>query len=428
MTTIADALGAARAEELSSPLRDAITYLDQAAAAINLEPGVHALLRTCKAALEVNFPVKMDTGAIRMFTGYRVHHNVVRGPAKGGIRYHPGVTMDDIRGFAMIMTWKCALLNIPFGGAKGGVACDPATLSLGELERLTRRYATEISPFIGPERDIPAPDLGTNPQVMAWILDTYSMHKGYSVPGVATGKPVDVWGTKGRSEATGYGCAITAGLAASHMGMSLDGLKVVVQGFGNVGSIAARELARRGAIVVGISDISGGIYNPRGLNVEQLLLEKKTGLPLLEAHHGESISNTELLQLPCDILVPAALEAQIHQKNASKIRAGIIVEGANSPTTPQADAILKDRGILVVPDILANAGGVLASYFEWVQDLHYYFWEEAEVYRKLDHVLESVFAEVTETAAKQGRDLRLAAYAIAVSRVAEAVRLRGVYP
>jgi glutamate dehydrogenase (NAD(P)+) len=428
MTTLANSPGKSPELVTSAPLQAAVTYLDLAADRLHLEQGIQAILRAFKRALIVDFPVKMDDGRVEIFTGYRVHHNVVRGPAKGGIRYHPNVSLEDVKGLAMLMTWKCALLNIPFGGAKGGVACNPQALSLGELERLTRRYATEISLLLGPEADIPAPDLGTNAQVMAWVLDTYSMHRGFSVPGVATGKPVDVWGTKGRAEATGYGCAIIAGMMAAEKGRSLDDLRTVIQGFGNVGSVAAANLARMGARVVGVSEVGGGIYNPQGLDVPKLLRLHEAGMPVTESEDGEPVTNEDLLRLPCDILLPAALEGQVHERNASAIQAKVIVEGANGPTTPLADAILRDRGITVVPDILANAGGVLASYFEWVQDLHYYFWEESEVYERLERIMKRVFREVMERAGAAKQDLRLAAYTLAVERVAEAVRLRGVYP
>ncbi|MEE9285500.1 MAG: Glu/Leu/Phe/Val dehydrogenase [Dehalococcoidia bacterium] len=428
MTTIPETARQREAEATPGPLHAARAFLDLAAARLELDPGLHAMMATCKRELSVHFPVRMDDGSIRIFTGHRVHHNLIRGPAKGGIRYHPDVTLDDVRGLAMLMTWKSALMNLPFGGAKGGVACDPQALSDGELERLTRRYATEISILIGPETDIPAPDLGTNPQIMAWILDTYSMHRGYSVPGVTTGKPVDLWGTKGRAEATGYGCAMAAGLAAERQGRSLDGSRVVIQGFGNVGGMAARYLAAQGAKIVGVSDAAGGLYNSRGLAIERLLHLKGQGFPVAHANDGEAVRNEELLELECDILIPAAVENQIHGRNASRIRAGIVVEGANSPTTPEAEAILEDRNILVVPDVLANAGGVIASYFEWVQDLGYYFWEEAEVFEKLDHIMRRAFGEVAEAAERDRVSLRLAAYMISVSRIAKAMRLRGIYP
>ena len=428
MSTTPQPSGTAVAEAGAGPWSSALSYLDQAADRLGLEPGLRALLRSCMRELTVNFPVRMDDGQVRMFTGYRVHHNLVRGPGKGGIRYHPGVDLEDVRGLAMLMTWKCALVNIPFGGAKGGVVCDPRSLSPGELERLTRRYATELSVLIGPEADIPAPDVGTTPQIMAWILDTYSMHRGHLVPGVVTGKPVDVWGTKGRVEATGDGCAIAVELAAAHRGLGLDGLEVVVQGFGNVGSVAARDLARRGARIVGVSDSCGGVYNPKGLDVELISQMKATGAPVTDFREGDRVTNEELLELPCAILIPSALEGQIHLGNAGRVKARIVIEGANAPTTSEADAILEERGVLVVPDILANAGGVVASYFEWVQNLGYVFWEESEVRQRLGRVLERAFRETMEVAQEHRASLRLAAYLLAVRRVADAIRLRGVYP
>ncbi len=408
--------------------QSALTQFHVAADKLGLDDGVRAILSVPKRELIVHFPVKMDNGGLKVFTGYRIHHNLSRGPAKGGIRYHPNVTLNEVRALAMWMTWKCAVVNIPYGGAKGGVACEPKTLSLGELERLTRRYATEISMLIGPESDILAPDVNTNPQIMAWIMDTYSMHRGYSVPGVVTGKPVSVAGTQGRVDATGRGCTIVAKEAAASRGLPFDGARVVVQGLGNVGSAAARLLAEQGCKVIAVSDAMCGVYCENGVDLDALISHKKEYGSCKEFKGGEEISNKELLELPCDILVPAAIEGQITSKNAPKIRARLIVEGANGPTTPEADKILEDRGIFVVPDILANAGGVVVSYFEWVQDLQFYFWEQGEVEGKLEGVMKRSFREVTALAEREKVSMRTAACMQGVSRVVQASTLRGVYP
>jgi glutamate dehydrogenase (NAD(P)+) len=370
----------------------------------------------------------MDNGTVKVFTGFRVQHNDTRGPAKGGIRYHPDVTLDETRALAALMTLKTAVVNIPYGGAKGAVACDPKSMSQNELERLTRRYATEISLLIGPEKDIPAPDIGTNPQVMAWIMDTYSMLKGYSVLGVVTGKPTGIGGSKGRFGATGRGCMVSAKLAANHLGISLDGATVVVQGFGNVGYHAAKLLAEEGCKIIAISDSKGGTYNPKGLDVESLLNYKKKTGSVVDFADGETITNAELLVLPCDILVPAAIEDQIVKANAADIRAKIIVEGANGPTTSEADKILGENGVFVVPDILANAGGVVVSYFEWVQDLQAFFWSEDEVNHQLQKVMTNAFHEVIEMSRREKLDMRNAAYMLAVKRIADAMEARGIFP
>jgi len=363
-----------------------------------------------------------------MFTGYRIHHNLSRGPAKGGIRYHPDVTLDEVRALAMWMTWKCAVVDIPYGGAKGAVACDPKVLSIGELERLTRRYATEISILIGPENDIPAPDMNTNAQVMAWIMDTYSMHRGYSVPGVVTGKPISVGGTRGRVDATGLGCMYMAREIARHLGFSLEGARVVVQGFGNVGSVAARVFQEQGCKVIAVSDASGGVHSAKGLDMRELIDLKKDHPNFVDYDEYDRITNAELLELPCDILVLAAMEGQLTRDNAPRVKARAIVEGANGPTTPEADRILESKGILVVPDILANAGGVIVSYFEWVQDLQFYFWELSEVENRLESIMKRSFNQVLSTSVEKKVSMRMAAYVQAVSRVVAAHNTRGVYP
>jgi glutamate dehydrogenase (NAD(P)+) len=366
---------------------------------------------------------------MRMFEGYRVHHNMVKGPTKGGIRYHPDVTLDECRGLAMWMTWKCALMNLPYGGAKGGIIVDPGTLSKRELEKMTRRYATEISLFIGPERDIPAPDVGTNAQVMAWIMDTYSMHKGYSIPAVITGKPVSVGGTVGREYATGLGVTyVTRAVLRQRMGRTLEDATVAVQGYGNVGSWTARSMHERGARIVAVSDVFGGIYNANGLDLRQLGRHLKQTGSVVDFPSSTPLSNTELLELEVDILVPAALEGQITRENADRIRATVIAEGANGPTTPEADEILNQKGILVIPDILCNAGGVVVSYFEWVQGLQSFFWDESEVRRQMERKLLDNLDVVIRVSTQRKCSMRLAAYVIAVERIMEAIQLRGIYP
>lgn len=407
----------------------ALAQLDTVADAMHLDDDLRLHLRHCQRELIVHFPVKMDDGRLRIFTGFRVHHNTVKGPSKGGIRYHPAVTLDECRALAMWMTWKCALMNLPYGGAKGGVIVDPKQLSLRELEKLTRRYATEISSFMGPERDIPAPDVGTNAQVMAWIMDTYSMHKGYSIPAVITGKPVAIGGTAGREYATGLGVTyVTRALVKQRMGRTLDDLSVAIQGFGNVGSWTARTMHERGARVVAVSDVQGGIYCDKGLDLRQLtrhVAEHKTvvGFPA-----ADPLTNEELLELNVDVLVPAALEGQITHRNAPKVRAKVVAEGANGPTTPEADHILNDRGIIVIPDILCNAGGVVVSYFEWVQGLQSFFWDESEVRRSMEKTLLDNLDAVIGATVQHRCDLRTAAYTIAINRIVEATRLRGFYP
>ena len=406
----------------------AIRQLEAAAHYLNLDRSLLEVLKHPRRELIVNFPVKMDDGSIRVFTGYRVHHNPARGPAKGGIRYHPEVTLDETRALAMWMTWKCAVVNIPYSGAKGGVVCDPKRLSVHELANLTRRYITEISMLIGPESDIPAPDVGTNPQVMAWIMDTYSMHKGYTVPAVVTGKPIPIGGSEGRLEATGRGVMVMAHEALRQLGRSLKGATVAIQGFGNVGSATAKLMHQAGAKVVAISDVRGGIYNPNGLNIPALLHCAGRDGCIQAYRDADLITNEELLELPCDVLVPAALHGVITGHNAERIQARIIVEAANGPVTPDADEILDDKGVLVVPDILANAGGVVVSYFEWVQDLQAFFWEEEEVNHKLEKAMRRSYHHVAQTADQNKVNMRMGAYIIGVKRVAEATTIRGIYP
>ena len=411
-----------------NPWHVAQTQFDHAADVLRLDDSLRSILRVPKRELTVNFPVRLDGGGIRMFQGYRVHHNVVRGPAKGGIRYHPATDLDEVRALAMWMTWKCAVTGLPFGGAKGGVVCDPKTLSLAELERLTRRYTTEIAILLGPERDVPAPDVNTNPQVMAWLMDTYSMHLGYSVPAVVTGKPLSIGGSQGRNEATGRGCVVTIGLAAQRLGLNLQGATVAVQGFGNVGSVAARLLYDLGCSIVALSDSQGGVYASSGIDPHRAREHKSRTGSVVGLSGTETITNAELLTMPCDILVPAALESQITEENAAAVRARIVAEAANGPTTPEADRILVDRNVLVIPDILCNAGGVTVSYFEWVQDLQSLFWTEYEINDRLRQVMTTAFGAVRETADLYHVDLRTGAQALAVSRVAEATTARGIYP
>ncbi len=414
--------------EVLNPFEVAVAQFDEAAEMLRLSPDLRAILRKPKREVTVNFPVRMDDGRVEMFTGYRVQHNVTRGPAKGGIRYDEHVSIDEVRALAMWMTWKCAVVNIPFGGAKGGVIVDPRKLSRGELERLTRRYATEIAGVIGPEADIPAPDVNTNPQVMAWIMDTFSMHLGFSVPAVVTGKPLSVGGSEGRMEATGRGVAIVTREACRVLGMALEGAKVIVQGFGNVGSVTAKILHQMGATVIGLSDIYGAVFNEQGIDVPLALRYmqehgKLTGLPGTKPVDGEA-----MLEMPCDILIPAALEGQLTHANAPRIQARLIVEAANGPTTTEADEIFIKRGIPVIPDILANAGGVTVSYFEWVQDLQHFFWTEHEINERLERILVQSFKATNQLRQEHDTTFRMGAYLLAVSRVAEATRVRGIYP
>lgn len=403
--------------------------LAQAAEYLNLDEGLHEVLAKPKRQLIVNFPVVFDDGSVRVFEGYRVQHNTSRGPTKGGIRYHPDVDVDETTALSMWMTWKCAVANIPYGGAKGSVKVDVKKLSTRELEKLTRRYATEINIVIGERGDIPAPDVGTNPQVMAWIMDTISMQSGHTTPGVVTGKPIPLGGSQGRNEATGRGVVVSADEACKARGMSLGNSKVVVQGFGNVGSVAALLAEEQGATVVGVSDASGAIYNADGLPISELY-HKYSGRDggIREYKDCEQITNEQLLELDCDILLPCAIQGQITAENADKVKAKVVVEGANGPTTVAADNIMSDKGILVVPDILANAGGVIVSYFEWVQDLQNFFWEEDEVNKKLDRIMRESFRSVKSTMDQHKVDMRTAAMIIGVQRVAEATTMRGIFP
>ena len=407
----------------------AVQQLTKVAERMDLDPGTYDRLVEPKRSLTVNFPVKMDDGRVRVFTGHRVQHNVSRGPAKGGLRYHPDVTLDDVKALAMWMTWKCAVTNIPFGGGKGGVTCDPKQMSERELEGLTRRYATEISLLIGPDTDIPAPDVNTDGRIMAWIVDTISMHRGFTTLGVVTGKPTQVGGTEGRVEATGRGVMISAREAAQRLGMPLEGARVAIQGYGNVGYHAGKLMQEElGCKIVAVSNSDGGVYSERGVDAEQLYRHN--------AEHGtfegfpgtDTIGSDEVLVVPCDILLPSALEAVITEENAGRVQARIVAEGANGPTTPEADRILSDNGVLVVPDILANAGGVVVSYFEWVQDLQHFFWEIDQVRERMESIMVRSFEHVYRTAEEEQVEMREAALMLAVGRVAEAMAIRGIYP
>jgi len=401
---------------------------DAAAEQLDLDPGLRRVLRVPQRELTVNFPVTMDDGHVEVFTGYRIQHNVSRGPAKGGIRYHQDVTRDEVAALAMWMTWKCAVVNIPYGGGKGGVIVDPKQLSMRELEGLTRRFTTEISPLIGPDRDIPAPDVNTTPQVMAWMMDTFSMHRGYTIPGVVTGKPVAIGGSLGRNEATARGAVYTLNQASRVLDLPLPGARVAIQGYGNAGSIAADLLAAEGATIVAVSDSTGGIYNTNGLDPARVSAWKKEHGTVVGFPGADAVSNTEILELDCEILVPAALENQITDDNAPRIRAKIVAEAANGPTTPEADQILFDRGVFVIPDILCNAGGVTVSYFEWVQDMQSFFWTEARINESLHEIMDRAFDSVHAMSTRHGVHMRTAAYMVAVARVAEATTLRGLYP
>jgi glutamate dehydrogenase (NAD(P)+) len=412
----------------ANPYENALNQLAIAVERLGIDPGLHEVLKHAQRELTVHFPVKLDDGSTRVFTGYRVQHNTARGPSKGGIRYSAHSGLDEVRALAMWMTWKCAVVNIPYGGAKGGVQCDPRAMSLAELERMTRRYATEITILLGPETDIPAPDIGTNAQVMAWIMDTYSMHRGYTVPAVVTGKPVSIGGSEGRAEATGRGIAIVARAAALERGIDLANARVAVQGFGNVGSASARILQELGARIIAVSDASGGLYNGDGLKLDALMAAARHDGLVAVSGMGDAISNRDLLALDCDILVPAATENQITAEVARKVLARVVVEGANGPTTPAADLVLRDRGSYLIPDVLANAGGVIVSYFEWVQDLQSFFWSEGEVNARMEQMLTRAYAHVHETADREQVDMRTAAYLVGVKRVADATSTRGIYP
>ena len=401
---------------------------DLAAEHLNLSPGLRKVLREPKRELTVHFPVKMDDGSVQVFTGYRVQHNLSRGPAKGGIRYHQNVTLDEVKALAMWMTWKCAVVGIPFGGGKGGVIVDPKKLSIREVEGLTRRFATEISILIGPDKDIPAPDVNTNSQTMAWIMDTYSMHVGYTAPAVVTGKPIALGGSEGRNEATAQGAVYTLLDAAKHLGMEVPKCRVAVQGFGNAGAIAAQLLYAQGSKIIAVSDSTGGIFKADGFDPNSVLAWKQEHHTVCGFPGTKDITNEELLELDCDILIPAALENQITARNAGRIKARLIGEAANGPTTPEADEILYKNGKFVIPDILCNAGGVTVSYFEWVQDLERDFWDVQHVNEKLRAVMVKAFASTLEMSLKEKVNMRTAAYLLAVQRVADAASVRGIYP
>ena len=414
--------------EWRSPANEmAVQQFESAAQKLNLDPNVAARLKRPDRALIVSVPTRVDDGGVHVFTGYRVQHNDVLGPFKGGIRYHPDVNLGEVSALAMWMTWKCSLVGLPLGGAKGGIACDPAELSRNELQGMTRRYTAEILNFIGPEVDVPAPDMGTNEQIMAWIMDTYSQHKGFAVPGVVTGKPVAVGGTLGRREATGRGVVYTIIEAAKHLGIDLAKCSAAIQGFGNVGSVTAKELAGLGVKVLAVSDRSSAVTNGKGLPIDELIQFKEKNPRLDKFPKGEKFPGDQLLELKCDILVPAAGEMQITRENAGRLKCRIVAEGANGPTTPEADEILRDKEVFVIPDILANAGGVVVSYFEWVQDLQNFFWTEDEVNKKLREILTRAFQEVLRTSQKEKVGMRLAALMLGVSRVARAMLWRGLY-
>jgi len=411
-----------------NPYHMAVQQFELAAEKLNLSEDMREILRQPKRELAVNFPVRLDSGRIKTFTGYRVQHNVNRGPAKGGIRYSPDVTLDEVRALAMWMTWKCAVVGIPYGGAKGGVICNPKSMSPAELERMTRRYATEISMIIGPHSDIPAPDVNTNSQVMAWMMDTYSMHAGFSVPAVVTGKPLSIGGSEGRNDATATGVLFVTRQAAQRIGMPLKGARVSIQGYGNAGSIAARLFHNEGCKIVAVSDTQGGIYNESGLDPSAVLRHKQERGSVIGFLHAQQIQVQDVLEVPCDILIPAATEGVITAENAERVQARIVAEAANGPTTPVADRILFERNRVVVPDILANAGGVTVSYFEWVQDLQSFFWGVEEITQRLEVIMNRAFVAVAEQAERQHCDMRLAANMLAISRVAEATQIRGIYP
>jgi glutamate dehydrogenase/leucine dehydrogenase len=412
-----------------NPWQAALKVYDEAAEIMNLDKDLWRRARLPERELTVHFPVRMRDGHIQVFTGHRVQHSTARGPAKGGIRYHPQVTIDEVRALSSWMTWKCAVVGIPFGGGKGGVQCNPKEMNMQELENLTRRYATELVSFIGPDRDIPAPDVYTTPQIMAWIMDTYSMVKGHAISGVVTGKPLSIGGSKGRNEATGRGCVFVIGEAAKELKMKLAGARAVVQGFGNAGSIAAQLLAAEHHVkVIAVNDSTSGVFNSNGLDVPALIQHKEKTGSVKGFAGADSIRTDELLALDCEILIPAALENSITAENAVKVKARIIAEAANGPTTPEADKILYNKGVFLMPDILANAGGVTVSYFEWVQDNYSFFWKEKDVNAELQDVMVAAFNEVLETSKKYKIDMRRAAYVLAVNRVTEAIRVRGIFP
>ncbi|NUR76259.1 MAG: Glu/Leu/Phe/Val dehydrogenase [Thermoleophilia bacterium] len=411
-----------------NPFRLAQQQLRKVADTFGIDDRLVEVLRQCKKAVEVSIPTTLDDGTVRAYSGYRVTHNIARGPSKGGIRYHPDVTLDEVKSLAMWMTWKCSLMGLPFGGAKGGVICNPKRMSPRELEGMTRRFTSEIINEIGPEKDIPAPDVGTNAQTMAWIFDTYSMNKGHSVLGVVTGKPLTIGGSLGREEATSRGATFCLESALRMQQRGVEGLRVAVQGFGNVGAYFAKLIAEAGATVVAISDSSGGIYNPNGIDVAAAFAHKRSGGSIPELKGGERITNEELIALDCDVFAPCALEQVVTEENADQVKAQVIVEGANGPLTPAADEILDAKGVLILPDVLANAGGVVVSYFEWVQGLQEYFWKEDEVNARLREIVTRAFDETWATYQDRNITMRMAAYGLAVQRVAEATVTRGLYP
>jgi glutamate dehydrogenase (NAD(P)+) len=411
-----------------NPFRLAQQQLYKVGETFGIDERLVNVLRECKKAVEVSIPTSMEDGSVRAFTGYRVTHNIARGPSKGGIRYHPDVTADEVKALAMWMTWKCSLMGLPFGGAKGGVVCDPKAMTRSELERMTRRFTSEIINEIGPEKDIPAPDVGTDASTMAWIFDTYSMNKGHSVLGVVTGKPLTIGGSLGRVEATARGSLYCLQSVLERRGTSMQGLRIAVQGFGNVGSYFAKFAVEEGATVVAISDSGGGIHNTNGVDVAAAFAHKRGGGSLSELKGGDAITNDELVVVDCDVFAPCALEQVITEANADQVRAKLIVEGANGPVTPAADEILEGNGVLVLPDVLANAGGVVVSYFEWVQGLQEYFWKEDEVNARLNEIVTRAFDETWATYEERKTSMRMAAYGVAVQRVAEATVTRGLYP
>jgi glutamate dehydrogenase (NAD(P)+) len=414
-------------EQEINPWEAQAARFDLAAQKLNLDEGLWKILRYPTREIIVHIPVAMDDGRIEVFTGFRVQHSIARGPAKGGVRYSPDVTLDEVRALASWMTWKCAVVNIPFGGAKGGVICDPRKLSMAELEKITRRYTAELIEFIGPEKDVPAPDMNTNEQVMAWMMDTYSMHMRQTVTAVVTGKPINMGGSRGRREATGRGVMIVADEALKKMGLNREQTRVIVQGFGNVGSNTARLMQEAGYKVIGLAEIDGGLYNPKGLDINALLEYRQRNGTVVGFPGAEKVDEHELLVTDCDILIPAATENVITSQNAERVKARILVEGANGPTTAAADDILSDKKVFVIPDILANAGGVTASYFEWVQDRQGYFWKESVVIEQLEHIMRSSFEDVVRYAETHGVNNRIAAYMLAIDRVAYTIRQRGIY-
>jgi len=421
------------AEEQRVPVGDsawetALAQLDEVAELMGLAPGVHETLRSPKRALIVAVPFRRDDGSTKVVQGYRVHHNVTRGPAKGGIRYYPGVDLDEVKALAMWMTWKCAIVNIPFGGAKGGVSVDPKNLSRAELERMTRRYASEILPLIGPERDIPAPDMNTNEEIMSWIMDTYSINQGYSVPGVVTGKPVAIGGSRGRAGATSRGVMYMVFSTLRKLGIPIEEASIAIQGYGKVGGFGAQLLHDSGCRVVAVSDVEGGLYREKGLDPEAINRYKRESGTVVGFPGADSITNDELLEVECDVLIPAAIEGVISSRNADRVKASILVEAANGPITFEGDKVLNDRGVFVIPDILANAGGVTVSYFEWVQDLQAYFWSEEMINARLKQIMEGAFNDVFKLHKSKGLTMRQAAHWIGVGRVAEAHLTRGLFP